>query len=65
MLVYDSKLSKHPGKLQMHCLGRYIINFITKGGEVQLQELSGAMFPKLVNGSRLKPCRMGPVLRDA
>ena len=51
---------KHPDKLQMHWLGPYLINSITSGGVVQLQQLDGAMLPKLVNGSRLKPYRIGP-----
>ena len=49
----------------MHWLGPYLINSITSGGVVQLQQLDGAMLPNLVNGSRLKPYRMGPESRDA
>ena len=49
----------------MHWISQYVINFITAGGAVQLQQLDGPMFPKLVNGSRLKPCRDRSVLRDA
>ena len=30
MLLYDSKFIKHPGKLQMHRLGLYIIHSITQ-----------------------------------
>ena len=56
---------KHPGKLQMHWLGPYLINSITSGGTVQLQQLYGAMLPKPVNASRLKPYRTGPEPRDA
>ena len=59
VLMYDSKFMKHPGKLQMHWLGPYLINSITSGGAVKLHHLVGAMLPKLVNGSRLKPYRMG------
>ena len=55
VLLYDNKFVKHPGKLQMHCLGPYVINFITDGGVVQFQQLDGAMLYKLVNGSWLKP----------
>ena len=65
MLLYESKFMKHPGKLQMHWLGPYLINSITSKGVVQLQQLDGVMLPKLVNGSRLKPCRMGPESHDA
>ena len=59
MLLYDSKFMKHPGKLQMHWLGMYIVHLITSGGAVQLQQLDGVVLPKLVNRSRLNPYRMG------
>ena len=36
-LVYDIKFMKHPGKLQMHWLGLYLVNSINPGGVVQLQ----------------------------
>ena len=36
VLLYDSKFLKHPGKLQMHWLGPYLVNSITSGGAVQL-----------------------------
>ena len=65
VLLYDSKFMKHPGKLQMHWLGPYIVNSITYGGEVQLQLLDGEMLPKLVNGCRLKPYRTGLKSRGA
>ena len=65
MLLYDSKFTKHQGNLQMHWLSPYVINFITKGGTVQLQQLHGVMLPNLVNGSWLKPYRTGPMLRDS
>ena len=57
VLLYDSKFIKHPGKLQMHWLGPYLVHSITYGGVVQLQQLDGAVLPTLVNGSRLKPYR--------
>ena len=60
MLLYDGKFMKHLGKLQMHWLGPYLVHSITSGGAAQLQQLDGAVVPKLVNGSRLKPYRMGP-----
>ena len=65
MLLYDSKFVKHPCKLQMHWLGPYVMNFITEGGPIQLQQLSGAMFPKLVNGNQRNPYREGSVQCDA
>ena len=63
MLLYDSKFIKHPGKLQMKWLGPYIVQSITYGGAVQLQQLDGTILPKLINESRLKPYRMGLVMR--
>ena len=60
MLLHDSKFIKHPGKLQMHWLGMYLVHSITSRGVVQLQQLDGAVLPKLINGSRLKPYRTGP-----
>ena len=65
VLLYDSKFVNHPGKLQMHWLGPYVINFITDGSVVHLQQLGGAMLPKLVNGSQLKPYMDSQVRRDA
>ena len=53
VLRYDSKFTKHPGKLQMHWLGPYVIHFITSGGVVKLQQLDGVMLSKLVNGTRI------------
>ena len=61
VLLYDTKFMKDLGKLQMHWLGPYVINFITKGSVVQLQQLSGVILPKLVNGSQLNPYIEGPV----
>ena len=49
VLLYDIKFLKHPGKLQMHWLGPYLVNSITSGGAVQLQQLDGVVLPKIVN----------------
>ena len=65
VLLYDSKFMKHPGKLQMHWLGPYLVHSITSGGAVQLQQLDGALLPKLVNVIRLNPYSMGPKQRNA
>ena len=35
VLLYDNKFMKHPGKLQMHWMGPYIVNSITCGGAIQ------------------------------
>ena len=51
------KLIKHPGKLQMHWLGPYLVQSITFRDAIKLQQLDGAMFSKLINGNRLKPYR--------
>ena len=59
VLLYDNKFMKHPGKLQMHWLGPYLVHSITSGGAVQLQQLDGAVFPNIVNGSHLKPYKTG------
>jgi hypothetical protein len=40
VLLYDSKYIQHPGKLGMHWLGPYKINFVTDGGVVQMQGLT-------------------------
>ena len=62
MLLYDSKFMKHPGKLHMHWLGLYLVHSITSSGAVQLHHLDGVVFLTLINGSRLKPYRMGSEL---
>ena len=43
MLLYGSKFIKHPGKLQTHWLGLYLIHSITSGGAIQLQQLDGTV----------------------
>ena len=48
----------------MNWLGPYVINLITDGGAVQLQQCDGSMFTKLVNGICLKPYQEGLVPRD-
>ena len=65
MLLYDSKFMKHPGKLQMHWLGPYLVNSITSRGAVQLKQLDGEVLPNLMNGSQLKPYRTGLELHNA
>ena len=65
VMLYDSKFMKHPSRLQMHWLVPYLINTITSGSVVQLQQLDGAILPNLVNAGRLNPYRMGPEPCDA
>lgn len=54
VLLYGNKLTKLPGKFQMHWLGSYVVKEITDGAVVQLAEMNGELFPGRVNGSRLK-----------
>ena len=65
VLLYDRKFIKHLGKLQMHWLGPYLVYSITSEGAVQLQQLDGTVLLTLVNGSHLKPYRIGPELCTA
>ena len=57
--MYESKFTKHSGKLQIHQLGPYLINSITPRGAVQMQQLDGVILPKLVNGRKMKPYKTG------
>jgi hypothetical protein len=38
----------------MHCLGPYVIRFVTEVGDVQLGKFNGEIFEGLINNSRLK-----------
>ena len=38
----------------MHCIGPYVIKYITDGGAVQLAKFNGEVIQGKVNGSRLK-----------
>ena len=39
VLMYDNKFFKHPGKLETHLLGPYVVKEITDGGAVKLENL--------------------------
>eukprot|EP00253_Pinus_taeda_P026871 PITA_26871 len=54
VLLYDSNFEKFLGKFKMHWLGPYMVQEITDGGTVQLDKLNRELFPRKVNGSRLK-----------
>jgi hypothetical protein len=54
VLLYDNKFLQHPGKFRMHWLGPYEVKYVTDGGSVQLQDLTGVKLKGMVNGSRLK-----------
>jgi hypothetical protein len=55
VFLYDSKYQKHPGKLQMHWLGPFIVAEIHEYGAVRLAQLNGILYPSWVNGACLKP----------
>jgi hypothetical protein len=55
VLLYDNKYQKHPGKLQMHWLGPFIVAEIHDSGVVKLVQLDGILRPRWVNGACLKP----------
>ena len=52
VLVYT--LKKHKRKLKMRGLGPYVINEITSGGAVRLEDLDGEPMANFINGSCLK-----------
>ena len=64
MLMYDNKFMKFPGKFKTHWKGPYIVQKVTDGGAVQSAKLNGEIFPSIVNGSRLKKYRDGPIPLD-
>ena len=41
--------------MKTHCLGPYVIIQIIEKGTIQLEEINGAPFKGLVNGSRINP----------
>jgi hypothetical protein len=51
VLLYDRQVSKHPGKLQMHWLGPFIVAEIHESGVVRLTQLDGILHPGWVNGT--------------
>ena len=54
VLLYDSKISGKPCKLETTWMGPYIIEDLNSNGLVRLKTLQGQVFPKVVNGVRLK-----------
>jgi len=50
VLMYDNKSLYHPGKLTMHWLGLYEVQYATDGGVVQLRDLSGIELRGMING---------------
>lgn len=55
VLLYDRKLLKFPGKLQMHWLGYFIIVEVKESRVIKLAQLDGVLLPGWVNGAWLKP----------
>jgi hypothetical protein len=55
VLLYESRNQKHPGKLCMHWLGPFIVSEIQPFGAVRITQLDGMLWPRWVNGARLKP----------
>ena len=53
VLLYDSKVLHHPGKLRMHWLGPYEVKVVTDGA-VQLKYLAGADLKGMINRIQLK-----------
>jgi hypothetical protein len=51
-LLYNSK--KHKGKLKLTENGPYVVHHINENGAVMLKTLEGELFPRYINGSRLK-----------
>ena len=64
VLMYDSKLFKHPSNIKTHWLGPYVIVHITKASVVKLHKLDGTSVVGMINKIRLKPyhddCDMVP-----
>jgi hypothetical protein len=54
VFLYDKNFMQHPGKFRMHWLGPYMIKYVTKVGDVQLETLKSEVFGGLVNGSQMK-----------
>lgn len=55
VLMYDSKFLMHLGKIQMHWLGLYIIEYIIEARVVKLSKLYGEQLEGLINKILLKP----------
>ena len=56
VLMYDSKLFKHLGKMKKKLLGPYVIKENTDRGAVRLDKLDRTEVKGIINGYQLKPC---------
>ena len=54
VLLYDSKIKGKPRKLETTWMRPYFIEDLNSNGSDQLKTLQGQVFPKVVNGARLK-----------
>jgi hypothetical protein len=54
VLLYDNKYQKHPGKLQMHWLGPFLVAEIRESNVGRLTQIDGILCPKWVNGVHQK-----------
>jgi hypothetical protein len=54
VLLYENKFLQHPGKLQMHWLGPYVIGYVTEAGDVQLEKMDGEFMEGSINEIRMK-----------
>ena len=55
VLMYDSEIFKHPGKLKGHWLGPYVVKEIIEGGALKLERLDGTKVNRIINASQFKP----------
>ena len=55
VLIFNSKLGKHPGKLKLRWIGPCTIEEETTPGAFMLRNLDGTLRPGVVNGCRMKP----------
>lgn len=54
ILLYNSRIKGKPRKFETTWMGPYIIEDLNSNGSVRLKTLRGQVFPKVVNGARLK-----------
>ena len=55
VLIFNSKLGKHPGKLKLRWIGPCTIKKETAPGAFMIRNLDGTLRPGVVNGCRMKP----------
>ena len=55
MLIYNSRLRKHPRKLKLQWIGPCIITEEIALDTFSLQNLDGTQYPSNVNAANLKP----------